>query len=82
MIRCSMILIGSQRCPNPTDLQLRVDQFPHGVECSFVIACCVDSECARRYSATVQELKRVGARVTETKLPYAAVVALKQGSKS
>jgi hypothetical protein len=82
MIRCSMILIGSQRCPNPTDVQLRVDRCLHGVECSFVIACCVDSECARRYAATVREFQRGGARVTETKLPYAAVVALKHELKS
>lgn len=65
---------------NPADVQLRVDRLLDGVECAFVIASCADSECMGRYSATVRELKRVGARVIEAKLPYTAVVALKQVS--
>jgi hypothetical protein len=41
MIRCSMIVQGSQRCPNPADVQLRVDRLLDGVLCAFVraIAC-------------------------------------------
>jgi hypothetical protein len=82
MIRCSMLEpLFSRRCNRPADVQMRVEQLLEGVECSFVLARCVDSACVRCYDATLREFQRVGARVTEAKLPYAAVVALKQVSK-
>jgi hypothetical protein len=81
MIQCSMLNSLSRRCRNHGDVQARIDRFLYGVECAFVLVSCVDSECLKRYSATVREFRREGARVTEMKLPYAAVVSLKQGSK-
>lgn len=81
MTQCSMIGRLFRRCSSPGDVQARVEQLLEGIDCDFVLVSCNSGECLRRYSATVREFKRTGARVTEIKLPYAAVVALKQVSE-
>lgn len=80
MIRCSMFVQDSRRCPNAADMQLKVERLIDGVLCTFVIVVCNDNDCLRRYAATVAQFQRDGATLSTVRLPRAAVLALKMDS--